>query len=147
MAGLLHYLIVLGLGIQTGTIVFFSFVLTPVLFAYLPRDEAARAVRLAFPAYYLTGSAALLLSLTGTLATGGSWRLALALTAALGLELYAGLALLPRLSRLRATLLDPEAPDKDDPSQTEWKRLHGISVKMNLGALLLGLCALWMATA
>lgn len=145
MARLIQYLTVLGLGVQTGTIIFYSFVLTPLYFGHLPREEAGRAVRLGFPGYYFTGIAALTVSLSAALAGGSPWQLALLLAGALGLELYAGVVLLPKLAQLRKSFLDPEAPAADDPVHEEWRALHRLSVQLNLGALGLGLGALWLA--
>jgi uncharacterized protein DUF4149 len=142
-----NFLVLLGLGVQVGTIVFFSFVLTPVLFGQLTREEAARAVRLGFPGYYGTGVAALAAALLGASAAGRGWPLVLVVAAALVLEVYAGAVLLGRISRARRAMIDQEKPDESDPAHIEWRRLHGLSVRLNLLALGLGLLALWLAAA
>jgi hypothetical protein len=140
-----QFLTVLGLGIQVGAKVHFSFVLTPTLFAHLPQEEAGRAVRLGFPGYHLTGMAALGLSLLSALALGRPTPLLLLIGAALAVELYAGIELLPRIARARGRLLDAEQPEESDPAHQEWKRLHRLGVQLNLAALGLGLASLWAA--
>src|SRR5687768_5377362 len=136
-----HFMTVLGLGVQVGTIVYFSFVLTPTLFTQLTREEAGRAVRLSFPGYYMTGVGALAVALCGALAAGhGAWVLLL-VAAAAGAELYAWQIVLPRAHTARASILRPEEEDPNDPAQSTWKRLHRLSVQLNLAALGLGLAA------
>ena len=145
MEQLAAFVTVLGAGIQVGSILFFSFVLTPTLFGNLTREEAGRAVRVCFPAYYATTSAAVAAALMAALSTHRSGMLILALASALGAQSYAGLRLLPRMLKARAEVLDPESPDESDPAAQEWRRLHTLSMQINLAALSFGLVALWFA--
>jgi hypothetical protein len=140
-----EYLTVLGLGIQIGSSVFFTFILTPVLFANLTRQEAAQAVRLGSPGYHGTGSSGLALALGASLLGGAGPWLAPVLAVALGIGLYSRFAVLPRLLRAGSAILQPETPDPDDPAQQELDRLHELSVRLDVTRLALALFALWLA--
>jgi len=146
MLHLAGFVTVLGLGAQIGTIVFYSFVLTPVYFGYLTRQEAGRAVRLGFPGYYLTQIVGLLAAGLGVGIGGGTWAQGLAVSAALGVEVYACAVLLPQIVRTRPSVRDAEQPDESDPAHVQWRALHRLSVQLNLAALGFGLVALWLVS-
>lgn len=112
--------------ILLGTMLFFSFAMTPVIFARLEPEQAARTVRALFPVYYLV------LILCGAV---GALTLALDqhLVPALVLALVAGFAVLtrqvviPRLDALRAA-----KTAGDVVAVRQFKRLHSISMAVNL---------------
>jgi hypothetical protein len=55
MGSILNFLELLAMALWTGSIVFFSFFVAPVLFRALGKPEAGKAVRAVFPRYYLLG--------------------------------------------------------------------------------------------
>lgn len=115
--------------ILLGTMLFFSFAMTPVIFAKLEQEQAARTVRALFPVYYLV---IILCGATGALTLALD---AHPLPAAL-LALVAGVAVLtrqfviPRLDALRGAKI------AGDPAATrQFQRLHGLSMAMNLAQI------------
>lgn len=145
----------LALSLWVGTMVFFTFVAAPALFASLPRDQAARAVGAIFPKYYLIGYAAgaiifvasVLRARRPAYLAGYTVRRApsrwpvLAAAVMLGLTLYAGLVLLPEAQQLQAQIPTFET-DQMTPAREAFQRLHGITWALNLVVLVLGLLLL-----
>lgn len=111
-----------------GSILFFSAVVTPVAFVKLPAEQAGAYIRAIFPWYYLW-----LIALAALAAFAFAWHhpveagLAALIVA---LAAVARLGLMPRLDRLR----DP-AKAGDDTAARRFRRLHRISVVLNLVAL------------
>jgi hypothetical protein len=126
MPMLLSVLALYATAILLGAMLFFSFAMTPTLFAKLEPEQAARSVRVLFPVYYLV-----------ILICGAVGAVALALQAeplpAALLALVAGTALLvrqfviPRLDALRAAKTAGEAA-----ATRQFRRLHGLSMAVNL---------------
>lgn len=120
-------------GLWLGSIVFFSFFLAPVLFRVLAAADAARVVRALFPRYYLLGIVCgLILCLLLILRWDG---LRLAVVAFLTLiDLYCRQSLTPRIN---------EARDAGPMRQTEFDRMHRLSVQLN-GVVMLGLIGFFL---
>lgn len=116
--------------ILLGTMLFFSFALTPVIFAKLEPEQAARTVRALFPVYYLV------IILCGAV---GALTLALDAHPVPGslLAVVAGFAVLtrqfviPRLDALR----DAKTAG-DDAATRQFKRLHSLSMAVNLAQIM-----------
>jgi hypothetical protein len=130
------WLYLLALVVWLGETVFLSFVVAPSIFRGFPPEEAGRVMGTIFPAYYRVGmvcgavlvAAAVYLWRTGV-ASGARWGLA----AALGIVmlvciLYAGVAVQPRVRELREVRHRPDAPAN---VESEFQRLHGLSVQLN----------------
>ncbi|MBS4045536.1 MAG: DUF4149 domain-containing protein [Alphaproteobacteria bacterium] len=126
---LLNAIALYATAILLGTMLFFSFAMTPVIFAKLEPEQAARTVRALFPVYYLV------IILCGAVG---------ALTLALDqqpvpsslLAVVAGFALLtrqfviPRLDALRDAKTAGDAV-----AVRQFKRLHGLSMAVNLAQI------------
>jgi len=125
-------------GAMTGAILFFTFVGAPAAFRVFPRVEAGRYVRTVFPIYYLslalTAAAAAMLTGVADMIAG---RL-LALVAVL--YMAKRIVLLPRMERYR---LGREAGDEN--ASRAFRRLHGLSMILNLVGLVATLAAFHFA--
>lgn len=115
--------------ILLGTMLFFSFIVTPVAFKALEGDNVSKYLRALFPLYYLViiicGAVGAL-----TLALSENPMPASLLTAVAGLALLMRQFMLPRLDALRAGRAAGE------PAATrQFKRLHGLSMVVNLAQI------------
>jgi hypothetical protein len=135
-----------ALGCWLGGIVFFSFFTAPAVFTVLPRHEAGQLISTIFPRYYVLGyiAGAISVGLAIYLTIAQSRRMwwgvtTLALAIALGITLYAGMAILPRADALRAVA---EEPNPDAARKAEFDGLHRRSVILNGAVLLLNLAAI-----
>lgn len=116
--------------ILLGTMLFFSFAMTPVIFAKLDSEQAARTVRALFPVYYLV------IILCGAV---GALTLALDAHPVPGsvLAVVAGFAVLtrqfviPRLDALRDAKTAGDAP-----ATRQFRHLHSLSMAVNLAQIM-----------
>jgi hypothetical protein len=129
-----------------GGMIFFTVLTAPAIFATLPTADAGKVVAAIFPRYYLLGYVAgvigVILAGYFTFARGPRlwWSLAaLGLAIALGLTLYAGTAIRPRISAIRAVVIEP---NPDPARKAEFDQLHRLSVALNGGAMICNLLAL-----
>lgn len=129
-----------------------SFVLfTATLFSQLPVADAGKVVGAIFPYYYLTGYAAGAIGLVLAIyfAVGGrggrAWWIcsAILLAGALGLTVYAGAVIRPKIETVRSVA---EEANPDPARKAEFDSLHKLSVQLNGGVMVLDLLAL-LATA
>jgi uncharacterized membrane protein len=145
------FIYLLAIACWLGGMVFFSLMTAPVIFRVLERAEAGRLVGGIFPRYYLLGYVAgviaLVLALYFSVAYAPRlwWLLsALALAVALGLTVYAGMVIRPRIDAMHITA----EPANADAAQTaEFDRLHRLSVALNGGVMVLNLLALLSSAA
>lgn len=138
-AGNLLFLIMLGS--WGGTMLFYSFIVTPTLFSMLGRDEGGRAVNALFPAYYLAllgfslGVAVVTAARASTAATAGwpAWTIAGLGVAAALISAYSRWIFLHRIGQAaRGT--------------PEFSQLHLISLGINFVVLaLFVICAMLVA--
>jgi hypothetical protein len=115
-------------GLWLGSIVFFSFFLAPVLFRVLEAADAARVVRAVFPRYYLLGIVCGLILCSLLILRWDGPRLAAVISMTL-IDVYCRQALTPRINKAR---------DAGPTRQTEFDRMHRLSVQLN-GVVMLGL--------
>jgi hypothetical protein len=140
------FIYLLCIGCWLGGMVFFTVFAAPALFATLPVRDAGRVVSTIFPRYYLLGY------ITGVISTMLAiyfvfsrtprpwWSLsAVALAIALGLTLYAGAVVRPRIETVRGVSTEPTP---DPARKAEFDQLHHLSVMLNGGAMILNLLAL-----
>jgi hypothetical protein len=130
---------VLTLGAMVGGIVFFTFVVAPIIFRVLGAETGDRFIRALFPRYYLWNailcSIALPAFVAGPLcfpeyrglAIGGQ---SLMLLAIILIMLYAGNSLVPEIIRAR---------DRGPDGQRRLTRLHRRSVLLNVAAMIGGI--------
>jgi hypothetical protein len=145
------FIYLLSLVCWLGGMVFFSIFSAPVIFRVLTRIDAGKVVSGIFPRYYLlgyiAGSIALVLALYFcVLRTGRLWWIlsAAALTLALGLTVYAGAVLRPRIDAIHMVA---EEQNPDAAHKAEFDRLHRLSVSLNGGVMVLNLLALLSTAA
>ncbi|MBI4498406.1 MAG: DUF4149 domain-containing protein [Chloroflexi bacterium] len=138
-----NLLLLVALGLWGGTVVFYSFLVTPTLFSALGREAGGRAVSALFPTYYLAvlGFALATAVLAALRAWAGSapgvgwpaWTIAgLSLVAAL-IAAYSRWGLLPQVAQA----------ERGTPA---FDQLHLLSVALNLVVLgLFVVCAALVA--
>lgn len=148
--GLINFAFLFALTVWGGMTFFFTFINTPVVFADLDRDTAARLLGDLFPRYFQVqliciavalGALALRVALRGTpraLAAAGLTLLGMALLIAL----YANFALLPRMQEAQARVPSFVTTPKEDPARVAYGRLHGRAMILNASAAFLGGAAL-----
>ena len=147
MIAALRFLHLLAIVSWVGSILFFSFVGAPTLFAALPREMAGRAVSAIFPRYYLLGLISGAVAIASALILGaiaGRRDRAFAATIALlavmlGLTLYADRVVRPRAAILRQALPGLEGTPEHAVARARFDALHRRSVLLNGAVLLLGL--------
>ena len=125
-----------------GAVLYFTFVMAPVLFKGLPRDQFGFVQSKLFPSYYVIGYACgfLLLLSYPLVRAAGPWTgtdslKAGALAAMLAFSLIQGLWAGPRVGRLRVERLEAEAAKdtvKVDALKSAFGKAHGVSSLMNL---------------
>ncbi len=140
------FIYLLSLVCWLGGMIFFSIFSTPVIFRVLSRVDAGKVVNGIFPRYYLLGyiAGAIALALALYFCVLRSERLwwiltTIALTVALGLTIYAGAVLRPRINAIHIVA---EEQNPDPVQKAEFDRLHRLSVSLNGGVMVLNLLAL-----
>lgn len=127
---LLHTIALYATAILLGSMLFFSFVVTPVVFRTLDGEAASRFLRALFPLYYIAiivlgAIAALMLALAAQPMPAA----AMAVTAALAV--LTRQILIPQLDALRAGRAAGDAG-----AVRSFRRLHGLSMVINLAQML-----------
>ena len=150
MSAVLRFLRLLALGAWVGSIIYFVAVVTRGAFAVLTRDQAGAIVGFTLSGLHELGIIAAIVFLIATIGLRKSLS-ALASPAALGVVLMLLMTLvsrqivIPRMDTLRREMGSVDATPPSDPRRAEFDRLHGISVDLEGGVLLLGLVALFLA--
>jgi hypothetical protein len=144
------FLYLLSLVCWLGGMVFFSALVAPVVFKVLPIAEAGKLQAVLFPRYYLLGYICGMIGLIGAIYLCATrtprvwWAMgAVALLIALGLTVYAGAVVRPRVDAIRTV---SEEANPDPARRAEFDRLHHLSVLFNGAVMLLDVGAL-LATA
>jgi Domain of unknown function (DUF4149) len=145
------FIYLLALVCWLGGMIFFSIFSAPIIFRVLTRADAGKVVSGIFPRYYLlgyiAGAVALVLALYFcVLRTGRLWWIlsAASLAIALGLTIYAGAVLRPRIDAIHIVA---EEQNPDAARKAEFDRLHRLSVSLNGGVMVLNLLALLSSAA
>src|SRR5215210_1114385 len=147
---LLNGVFLFALVLWGGMVFFFAFLVTPVIFADLDRDSAARLLGDLFPRYFLVQLLCVAVALAA-MAVRLVWGVAprrLAgvvaglLGVALALALYANFAMLPRLQEAQVRVPSFVTTPKEDPARQAYGRLHGRAMVLNAITALLGAGAL-----
>ncbi len=151
MRNILRFVRVFALGTWVGSIIYFVAVVTRGAFAVLTRDQAGLLVGFTLGGLHQLGVIAAAVYLLAALLLGRSLR-ALVRPAALGVILMLLLTLgsqrivIPRMDVLRVQMASVDATPTNDPRRAEFDRLHGVSVDLEAGVLLIGLVALFLTT-
>jgi len=141
----------LALSLWVGGAALFTFVLTPILFRHLGRDEAGRIVGFLFPAYFTWNLALSALALGALLVLArGVWRaphwVALVLlVGAVAVNGYVQFRLHPQARAVKAEIHSFETVPEDHPLRRRFARLHGVSAALNLLVLADGVALLLLA--
>jgi hypothetical protein len=149
MSHILRFLQVFALGTWVGSIIYFAAVVTRGAFAVLTRDQAGLLVGFTLGGLHQLGVIAAVVYLVAALALARSWR-ALVRPAALGvivmllLTLASQRIVIPRMDVLRMEMGSVDATPAGDARRAEFDRLHGVSVDLEGGVLLIGLAALFL---
>ena len=127
----------LALALWTGGAALFTFVLTPAIFASFDRDRAGEVVGALFPGYFrwglITGAVALVcLLLKDRPAPKLKVSVLLAMLALVSVQAF---YVEPRAAELKKRIPSFVTTPADDPERAEFRKLHGISMGMNLGVL------------
>lgn len=140
------FIYLLALAVWLGGMIFFTVFTAPAVFTVLSTADAGKVVSTIFPRYYLmgyvSGTIGVILAVDFALRRGPAlwwWFAALALALALGVTLYAGAALRPRINALREVAV---AANPDPARKAEFDQLHRLSVALNGGVMVLNLLAL-----
>ena len=147
---LFQFLLTLALSLWVGSIVFFSAVVAPGIFAAMERPAAGTLLAQLLPRYYrfgaLCGGAALGVLLLLFLFDSGSrglrfFQSALVVCMMAG-TLYAGLVLEPRVHRLRRERTTAPSRLQREEAERRFEKLHARSMRLNVGVLALGVTGL-----
>ena len=140
------FIYLLAIACWLGAIVFFSFFTTPIVFTRLPLPEAGKVINGIFPLYYKLGyvAGAIAVVLALYFAAYRSPRIywagaATTLAIALGLTVWAGAVVRPRIETVRRVT---EEQNPDPARRAEFDSLHHQSVILNGAVLALDLLAL-----
>ena len=154
MAHGVKWLYLLTLAVWIGSIIFFSFIVTPTIFKTLKPDDAATLIRRIFSKYYLLGiiCAAVGIGSLGFMLADRSFSkwpaiLSLLLLAGMGAtDLWLRQGLMPHMNSLRnrRAALESSAQPPEPTLDHEWQSLHRLSVQLNLVVLLCGLVLLFL---
>lgn len=142
----------LALAVWVGGGAVYTFVLTPAIFAAYPRNTAGEIVGVMMPHYFrtllaATAAAALLLPLLWRPWSSRARALALALiVGALAAQSWVRWRLYPEILEVKSRVASFESAP-ESPERRSFRKLHGISMAVNLavladGALLLTLASL-----
>ena len=151
MTNALRFVRVFALGAWVGAIIYFAAVVTQGAFAVLPnRDMAGLLVGYTLVGLHLMGLIAAVVFVGASVAIAKSLR-AFVEPAMIGVILMAVLTVasqgyvMPKMAMLRTQMASVEATPGNDPRRIEFDRLHGISVDLEVGVLLIGLASLFLA--
>jgi len=138
MKNLGYFLYILILGLWTGGVFIFTFVVTPVIFKTYGRDKAGDIVGTLFPPYFIFTIAVAVLALLFLLAaypslTETAFRVSLGLAVlSLAIAIYVRIGLYPQIQEVKREVVSFETTAVDHPMRAEFRRLHAVSAVLNL---------------
>jgi hypothetical protein len=151
MSQTFRFVRVLALSAWVGAIIYFAAVVTQGAFAVLPsQDEAGLLVGYTLGGLHLMGLIAAAVFLLASVAMTKSLR-AFIEPAVIGVILMAALTIasqgyvMPKMALLRSQMGSVQATPASDPRRAEFDKLHRVSVDLEVGVLLIGLAALFLA--
>jgi Domain of unknown function (DUF4149) len=127
----------LSIAFWVGGASLFTFVLTPIIFKRLPRDQAGVIVGHLFPAYFRWGLACGALALVTRLLLKGKEGIpaTVILLVMLGLTSFQAFYIEPRAVALKKEIASFETTPQDHPARKAFGKLHGISAVCNLAVI------------
>jgi hypothetical protein len=150
MDSVLKFARALALGTWVGSLIYFVAIVTRGAFAVLTRDQAGLLVGFMLAGLHEIGIIAAIVYLIASLGVAMSIE-ALGRPAALGVILMLLLTLIsqrmviPRMESLRQQMDSVDSTPPTDPRRVEFDRLHGMSVDLEAGVLLIGFVALFLS--
>lgn len=149
---ILRFLRALSLGAWIGAIVFFAGIVTQGAFEVLPtQDLAGQLVGFTLTGLHLMGLIAAIVFILASIGMRRSLR-AFVEPAVIAVILMAILTVasqfyvIPRMNVLRDQMGSVQATPANDPRRAAFDKLHGVSVDLEGGVLLLGIISLFLAT-
>lgn len=145
MSFLIQWFYILALALWVGGMVFFSFFTTPVIFSALPKDMAGQVISALFPRYYQLGffCGGMLLGTTlieALLVRHLPLVRLILIGIMMGMTLYAGLALRPRVHDLKVEMRTvEETSPRGEALKKQFSQAHRLSVILNMIVLMCGL--------
>ncbi len=119
-----------------GAMALFTFLVTPLAFRTLGRETAGQLAQAAMVPYFISMAFAAVIG-AGLLALAGGFGGEVVVLAAVGFTFIAARqGLLPRMDELRAARAAGDTRAGDDHAAAAFKRLHGISMVVNLAQML-----------
>ncbi|KAA0888854.1 DUF4149 domain-containing protein [Oryzomonas rubra] len=123
----------LSITFWTGGIALFTFILTPMLFKALSRDQAGQIVGILFPGYFRWGLACGAIALACRLVMRNNALVpACLLVVMLALTSMQAFSIEPRAAALKRQIPSFDTTPKEHPLRREFAKLHGISAVCNL---------------
>lgn len=126
----------LSVAFWAGGIALFTFILTPMLFKALSRDQAGQIVGILFPGYFRWGLACGVIALVCRLAMRNNALVpACLLVVMLALTSVQTFSIEPRAAALKRQIPSFDTTPKEHPLRKEFAKLHGISAVCNLAVV------------
>ncbi|MBF0328143.1 MAG: DUF4149 domain-containing protein [Nitrospirae bacterium] len=147
-----YFFYILTLGLWTGGVFIFTFVVTPVIFKTYARDKAGEIVGSLFPSYFIftIGMSVLaLLLLWGVcqLLTITAFRVSLGLAVmSICIALYVTLGLYPQIQDVKRSVPSFETTAEDHPMRAKFRRLHAVNSVLNLAFMSNGIALMGIGT-
>ena len=144
-----NFIYLLSLVCWISSIIFFSFIVAPIIFKTLDREKAGEVIGKIFPLYYKLGyicGALILFSFLASEAGAGQlkWYAWSTMILASG---FAGFMINRKAKKVKEKI-KKDVPEKEKPIlEARFKSLHSLSVKLNLVVLLAGLWLLVLTTS
>ncbi|QEM67961.1 DUF4149 domain-containing protein [Geobacter sp. FeAm09] len=135
----------LSIAFWTGGTALFTFILTPMLFKALSRDQAGQIVGILFPGYFRWGLACGAVALICRLIMRGTALVpACLLVVMLALTSFQAFSIEPRAAALKRQIPSFDTTPKEHPLRKEFAKLHGISAGCNLAVVAGGIALVIM---
>jgi hypothetical protein len=153
---LLRFLMMLSLVVWLGGLIFFAFVLAPIVFSVLPtRHLAGSVVSSTLTKLHWIGIASGIVFLVSSmlyarLSTGSAHPLAarhILLYVMLALTLTSQFGISPKMAALRSSMGEIDKVALNDPARVQFDALHVWSTRLESGVFLFGLIVIYLTAA
>ncbi len=138
MTSFIHSIYTLLLALWIGGISLFTFIVTPEIFKSYGRDAAGEIVGKLFPGYFLftlvlSVLVLLLLPVCKSLfgQSGFRWSLTLAVIA-VAINVFVSFKLHPEIRKVKKEVHSFQALQDDSPARNTFRKLHAVSMTLNL---------------
>jgi uncharacterized membrane protein len=146
MQPFVNFIHLLSLVCWIGAVVFFSFFTAPAVFKTLDRPSAGNLISVIFPRYYFLGyvcSGLLLVTYLWGAPVISAWKAGLILVILVA-TFIAGTVVQPKARNLKLKIKSTASEEDRQSFETQFKRLHSVSVQLNTTVLVAGLVLLWL---